>query len=165
MASDHSIFYRFKYTFIGLIISLGVLLVNLYFNLDLFDRYTSFLASGSPYNVDEIILSATILLFFIIFDVLRRVRKETLENEKLKIYKAMMYSHNHIINNFLNQVLLFKMTAEETPGFDPLMLKQYDEIVNETLKMIDSVGSITDISEDSIIESITPKPPDPQKSP
>ena len=44
------------------------------------------------------------------------------EREKIKIYKAMIKYTNHIINNFLHQMMISKQTAENTLGFDPEVL-------------------------------------------
>ena len=46
------------------------------------------------------------------------IKKIKLENAKLRIYKAMLSSSHHILNNFIYQMDIFKITAEDTPGFD-----------------------------------------------
>ena len=52
---------------------------------------------------------------------------------------------------------LFKMTAEDTPGFDPDVLSIYDQIIRDASMQIDALGSITNIDESSIHAAVAPK--------
>jgi hypothetical protein len=69
----------------------------------------------------------------------------------------MMSAIHHILNNFLNQMQLFKMTAEDTPGFDHEILSLYDQIIDETSTQIGALSSITRINEVSISTSVSPQ--------
>lgn len=80
------------------------------------------------------------------------------EREKIKIYKAMIRSTHHILNNFLQQMLIFKLTAEETPGFDRQVLSMYEQIIEDATKQIGALSRISNIDEKSIYESIAPQP-------
>ena len=81
------------------------------------------------------------------------------EEDKIKIYKAMIVSTEHILNNFLNQMLIFKLTAQETPGFNQEVLLMYDKIINNATTQIDALRSITTVDDISIHEAIAPKKP------
>jgi predicted PurR-regulated permease PerM len=80
------------------------------------------------------------------------------EKEKIKIYKAMIKSTHHILNNFLNQMMIFKLTAEDTPGFDHNVLSLYEKIIEDATTQIDALSSITTIDEISICTSVAPQP-------
>ncbi|MCK4837816.1 MAG: hypothetical protein KAS94_03380 [Desulfobulbaceae bacterium] len=80
------------------------------------------------------------------------------EMEKIKVYKAMIHSTHHILNNFLNQMMIFKLTAEETPGFDYDVLSLYEKIIEDASIQIDALSSITNIDEISIRESVASQP-------
>ena len=69
----------------------------------------------------------------------------------------MLASTHHVLNNFLNQMQIFKMTAERTPDFDPNVLTLYSRIMKDAKEQIDALGSITDIDEASIHNSVAPK--------
>lgn len=73
---------------------------------------------------------------------------------KIKVYKAMIHSAHHILNNFLNQMMIFKLTAEDTPGFDPKILSLYDKIIGDATTQIDALSSITTIDDISIREAL-----------
>lgn len=80
------------------------------------------------------------------------------EEEKIKIYTAMINSTHHIMNNFLHEMMLFKLTAEETPGFDHDVLALYEEIIADASRQIEALSSITNVDEESIYASVALKP-------
>jgi hypothetical protein len=109
------------------------------------------------YEIDEFIIPLFVFLVFTCLDLLKRQKQNKINQEKLSIYKAMLSSSHHVINNFLNQMQIFKITAEDTPEFDPDILKLYEGIIEKASEQIDSLGSITSINEESIFQSVAPK--------
>jgi hypothetical protein len=51
-------------------------------------------------------------------------------------------------------MLLFKLTADETVGFNPEVLKQYDKIIDEATAQINALNCLTHPDEDNILETI-----------
>ncbi len=150
---------NFKLTLIGLAISLSITLGLIYFEIDLFEKLIEILEYLKKFEVDEFIISLSILGTFALFDLLNRQRSQRfqIEFEKRKVYIAMMSSFSHIINNFLNQLQFFKMIAEEIPEFDPDILSCYDQVAEEVSRQVDALGSISNINETSIITSVAPQ--------
>ncbi len=150
-------------TLIGFAVSIVFFAVSLIFGLDTFEALTDVLAGMEEYEVDELFLALSMLSIFASLDALRRRRKRKIESEKLKIYTAMLSSTRHILNNFLNQMLLFKLTADKNPGFNPDVLAMYDQIIENTTAQINSLAEITEINETSIEASVSPKEPSEKK--
>jgi hypothetical protein len=69
----------------------------------------------------------------------------------------MVSSTHHILNNFLNQMQLFKLTAQDTPGFDPQILSLYDRIIKDATNQIEALSNIEKVNETTIQESVIPK--------
>jgi len=149
---------NYKLTLIGLAISVVVLLIAIFFEVDLFEQLSYFLQSLEKYEVDEFIIPIAIVVAFTLFDLIRRQRSQKIELEKIKIYQAMMSSTHHILNNFLNKMQLFKMEAEDNPGFNPDILTFYDKIIEDASMKIDALGRVTNINESSIHAAVTPQP-------
>lgn len=147
---------QYRITFLGLVISLSVLFISIFFDVDFFERFVSLLHELEHYEVDELIIPLAIFFMFSSVDILKRNRLNKVHCENLKIYTAMMRSTRHILNNFLNQMQLFKLTAEETPNFSPEILALYDEIIDEATRQINALGSVHRIDELSIHEAVTP---------
>lgn len=148
---------NYRLTILGLVISVITWVVTIAFELDLFERMNSVLEDVEEYEIDELIIPLFIFFFFTLADSIRRRKYKTVELEKIKIYRAMMASTHHILNNFLNQMQLFKMTADRTPGFSPEILSLYEQIISEASRQIEDLGNITSISESEIENSIIPK--------
>lgn len=148
---------KYSLTLIGFVISIAILLFSITSDLDLFEKFVNYLSIMENYEVDEFIIPFFIFCLFAFFDLRKRQKEYKIEHEKLLIYKAMLSSSHHVLNNFLNQMQLFKITAEETPDFDPDILKLYSVILKKASEQIDSMSNITNIDEESIFNSVSPK--------
>ncbi|WP_297766560.1 hypothetical protein [uncultured Muriicola sp.] len=62
--------------------------------------------------------------------------------EKVEIYTSMLQANNHILNNFLNKMYLFKMEADESKDFDKEILAEYSGIIDETKAQIKNLEGI-----------------------
>ncbi len=149
---------NYTITFIGLGLSVLLLIASITFNVDLFEKLVDLLNNLEQYEIDELIIPVLIFLLFAFVDVIKRNRFEKVNTEKFKIYSAMMSSTQHILNNFLNQMQLFKLTAEDTPKFNKEVLALYDEIIDDAEMQIKALGNVNHISELSIHEAVAPKP-------
>ena len=127
------------------------------FELDPADLLMDFLKSTEKYELDEFFLALFIFLCFLAIDLFQRQKQMKIEEEKINVYTAMLSSAHHILNNFLNQMQLVKITADNTPGFDQRVLDLYDRIMHDAEKQMQKLGNLTEISEETIKESVKPK--------
>lgn len=79
------------------------------------------------------------------------------EREKREIFNATMAAVQHILNNFLNNMLLFKMAAEDSKDFDKETLDLYDDVIHEAETQIKILGSTQELTAQQIHQSIYPK--------
>jgi len=149
--------HKHKLTLIGLVLSGSIYLFCIVLELDLFEKSIILLEGLEKFELDEIIIPVFVFFVFLLLNKRRRLKAIKLENEKLKIYKAMLSSSHHILNNFLQQMNLFKITAEETPGFDNEVLLCYEEIIEATVAQIDSLSNLDKIDESTIRTSVMGK--------
>jgi len=147
---------NYKLTLIGLSISLVVYLSTIISGIDLFERLIVIMEDFEDYEIDEFFIPIGIFFVFALFDR-QKAHEFQIEFEKIKVYKAMMSSTHHVLNNFLNQMQLFKLEAEDTPEFDPEILNLYGQIIEEASLQIDALGSITKVNDISIRSSVKPK--------
>ncbi|MBQ4822484.1 hypothetical protein [Aquimarina sp. MMG016] len=145
---------KYKLTLIGLVLSVFFYFTAITLELELFEKFIAFLASIEQFEVDEIIIPLLIFFVFLFIDTYRRSKKVEVENAKLNIYKAMLSSSHHILNNFVYQMDIFKLTAEDTPGFDAKILAFYEDIISNTSHQINSLSNLTTIDEYSIRSSV-----------
>ena len=152
---------HYKLTWTGLALALLIPAIAGIFEIELFELLLDWFKSVEKYELDELFFGLFIFLCFLVADLLRRRKQRKLEQkiekEKISIYAAMLSSAHHILNNFLNQMQLVKITADNTPGFDPKVLALYDTIMRDAEKQIDELGSLPEINEKAIRESVRPK--------
>lgn len=148
---------RINFSILGLILGIIIYLINLISGFDLFEKSLAMIMKMEMFEIDEFIIPLLIFILFTIIQLVKNDKTNTVTNEKLNIYKAMVSSSHHIINNFLNQIQLIKITAEEFPDFDPEVLELYEKTVNETKKQIESLSNLTQIDVETIYNSVAPK--------
>lgn len=145
---------NYKITIIGLLVSMSTYYTAIFLEIDLFEQLLLLLAALKHYDFDQLIIPLLIFSVFLVLDMRRRAKKIKLENAKLNIYKAMLSSSHHILNNFIYQMDIFKITAEDTPGFDAKILAFYEDIISNTSHQIHSLSNLSNIDEYSIRTSV-----------
>lgn len=148
--------HNYRLIIFGAATSIIVYIFTTVFDLDLFERLVHVLEKFEGYELDEVLIACSIFALFVIIDVIKKQKQHKIEIEKIKIYKAMLSSTHHILNNFLNQMQLFKMSAEDTKDFPADVLDLYDQIMEEASSKIDALGAITNIDATSILSSVAP---------
>ena len=150
---------KYRLSLVGFTIAAVIFTISVIYDLDFFERFVASLNIMEAYEIDEFIIPLFILSIFVLLNLFKRKKEYKIKHEKLIIYKAMLSSSHHVLNNFLYQMEIFKMTAEETPGFDPDILKLYDEIIEKASQQINNLATIKTIDEASIVDSVSPKMP------
>lgn len=79
------------------------------------------------------------------------------EKEKREIYVSMLHASQHILNNMLNQLLLFKMEAERSTDFNKKLLHQFDDVFNEANSLVMRLSNVSHLTTEGIKNSISKK--------
>jgi signal transduction histidine kinase len=145
-----------RLTILAILFSFAYSWVVLYLHWEIFEYCVDCLGALERYELDEVVLPAVVVLIAVLADAIRRQKISAIEVEKARVYKAMIYSVHHVMNNFLNQMQLFKMAADMTPGFDPKMLELYESVIRDALTQIQALSTITKIDEGTITKSVLP---------
>ncbi len=148
---------KYRYTLIALVFAGACLFAAFALNFDLFEHVVASLKSAERFELDEFIIPALALVIALLTDGVRKNTGIKIEAEKVKIYKAMVFSVHHIMNNFVNQMQLFKMEADDTPGFDRRVLELYDGVIADATRQITALSSVTKLDENAIKKSVAPK--------
>lgn len=142
------------WTLVGLVIAVLLLGFDLFLELDLFESFAGLLESVEEYEIDEFIIPSMILIICSLIDFIRLNKDRKAEQEKIKIYKAMVQASDHVLKNCLNQMLLIRYEAEEMPDFDPKTIEIFDQSMHEAMNQLKSLGNLDDVDEDKIGRSI-----------
>ena len=113
-----------------------------------------------PTDIDELWMRMVIIMSFIGFGVYVDYHMKLLhakEKEKREIYLATAGSAQHIINNLLNQMQLFKMEAEANTELNEGVVALYDNAINEGKFLVKKLSSIDVLTREKIKQSVYPE--------
>ena len=113
-----------------------------------------------PSEFNELWMRCIIFVMLIIFGIFAdyhtlKVGKK--DAEKLEVYRAMLGGTQHILNNFLHSMILFRSEAEDSKDFDKDILKLYDRVINDVTGKINNLENIENPNKQTIEERFKPK--------
>jgi len=100
-----------------------------------------------PDDFNELWMRAVIVLLVILFGIYadsstRKLLIKEKQLEATRIYDSMIYASQHILNNLLNQMQLFKMEALKSNDFDREIIKLYDNAIDEATNLIQRLSQV-----------------------
>jgi signal transduction histidine kinase len=147
---------QYKYTLGGLIFSLIILL---------FGRAVHFFAEeAAPVHAlpqsphDRIMFLLVFFLLVLLGYFADRSTRNLIahEEEKLRIFTSAVSASQHILNNFLNNMLYFQQQARESRALDEKTLELLVTVIHDAAGQLKKLGEISEISENKIRETIYP---------
>lgn len=78
------------------------------------------------------------------------LRDQQREAEKARLYRQTMQAVQHVLRNFLNQIQVVTLEAEDTPDFDPETLDLAQRTICEAEESIAELSALQDLSERSL---------------
>ena len=128
---------------IALLLAVSILAGSLFWNLDLFDLGLREILRIENNKWDEFASAFVLIITGLVIDQLREQRvarrRSEIEQQRLRVLKATMRTVQDIVNNFLNNIQLFRMEAEDGP-LSVESLKLFDDLINETAEKLKALG-------------------------
>jgi|WetSurMetagenome_2_1015567.scaffolds.fasta_scaffold17386_3 hypothetical protein len=100
-----------------------------------------------------VLITTLLLYFFINRDYQKLIIKE---QEKIDIFRATIQAVHHILNNFLNSMILFRFEAENCEAFDKQILEIYDNVIDSAQIQLQHLSSVHELTEEQIKKSVFP---------
>ena len=110
-----------------------------------------------PSASNELWMRIVIVFLITLFGILSDSFTNKIIHKQMEVartYNSMLHVSQHIMNNLLNQMELFKLEALKQEGFDQDVLKLYDNSINEASDLIETLSKVEDISEGHIWGSV-----------
>lgn len=148
---------RYKWTVTGFVLALIVWTYIAWQDIDAFEYVADLMNQFEHYELNDLVLPILLFYTFLMADLFRRHERLRVQAEKLSVYRKMMKAVNHIMNNFLQKMLAFRLAAENTTGFDPKALDLYNQIISEADEQIQALGSLEQ-PEEELIEQVISHP-------
>jgi hypothetical protein len=102
-----------------------------------------------PYEADDVVVVFLLMSGGMVVDVMiaSRWRKRALEiqQQRLRVFKATMRTVHDIVNNYLNNLQLFRLESETLLPAESLAL--FDQLLHETATKLQVLGDLDDTPE------------------
>jgi signal transduction histidine kinase len=148
---------RYKYTLGALAVALTIPLIGGLYHYLIEGREVFRYLPQTPHDRRmALTISCIILAMGRLLDRNNRVLQQH-EEEKRRLFRSAISASQHILNNFLNNMLYFQHKAKESKALDPETLKLYDQVIHDAAEQLRKLGELSDISENSIRATVYPK--------
>jgi hypothetical protein len=136
-----------RVTMVAGVLAIAMIVTAMLTNFDVVKLNLKFLNSIEKFEFDDVLCGLVLIFVAMGIDraLLRRRQRSEIEARELKTLKATMRTVQHIVNNFLNNMVLFQIEADAVMprGFcDPL-----GELIQQTAQELKTLGDLESIRE------------------
>lgn len=113
-----------------------------------------------PAEINELWMRVVIVILLVCFGIYADKHTKTMlekEKEKHIIFRATIYSTEHILNNLMNQMVYFKMIADKKNVFDSEDNELYENAIKKGKELVARLSSVEKLTEEDIKDSVSPK--------
>ncbi|TCS64381.1 hypothetical protein [Varunaivibrio sulfuroxidans] len=149
---------RMKGTIIALMVVIVYTFLSAALKVDIFTDLVASLTFMETTKSEELILLGFSALLGLGIDLnrarLNEKRRRDIDAHRLRTMHATMATVHDIVNNFLNNLQLYRLQAERSKAFSPEVLKEFDEVVAQTAARLREIDSLKQITVQERIEGI-----------
>jgi hypothetical protein len=135
-----SLIARFRFTLIAFVVGGLLIVLALFTQFNLVRTGLEKLEGIEGKDVDDLLVAILLLVVGIVVDAVMTQRRAQMEARQLETLQATMRTVQDLVGNALNNLLLFRMEAED--HVSPEALKQFDDIVHGTAQKLVQLGSV-----------------------
>jgi hypothetical protein len=146
-----SFWIEMRFTLAGVLLGTGLILTAVFTKIDLVRLNLNLLESLHQREVDDMLTGLALMLAGLIVDSLlsrnrvRRRQQAEIEAQKIRTHKATMRTVQDIVNNFLNNLMLFEMPAKG--NLPDGSLDTVEELIQHTANQLRSLGDLESVVE------------------
>jgi hypothetical protein len=158
-----SLLVEMRFTLAGVLLGTGLILTAVLTQIDLVRLNLNLLEFLHRREADDILTGLTLMLAGLTVDRLlsrnrrRRRQRDEIEAQKIRTHKATMRTVQDIVNNFLNNLMLFEMPAKDNMPHGSL--DTVEELIHHTAQQLRSLGDLESVEETSLAAGIGIKYP------
>lgn len=144
-------FSSFKNTIAGGIVGVAIVVYGFLSEKDIFEYLLGILEYLEHFEIDEFLIAGAGITSGLLLDlILNRRQKERyieLQEQRLRVLRATMRTVQDIVNNFLNNLSLFRLEAEDRGALSESSLQTMDSLIQETSARLNALGELQDTPE------------------
>ncbi len=142
---------RYKVSLAAVVFSIFYMFMYSLVNIDIFRLLVTFLEKIEELKAEEVFLGSVFILIGILIDNIRfwrkKISKRKIEKEKLATLRLTMTTVHDVVNNFLNNLLIFRLEAEKSAALKEESLKMFDELTADTADKLREIGDLEEVFE------------------
>ena len=144
-----------NYTLKGILLSVTYWIVEMLIHGFLFNETIEIF----PSDANELWMRGVIIFLLVGFGIYADRKTRQLlarEEETRKIYLATVTATQHVMNNFLNQMQLFRFEAEKKNCLNDRAAALLDGLIRDGADQIQKLSSVKELTEENIKRSVYP---------
>jgi len=138
-----------KITLSSLAVFGGLLYFDLKYDLDFSSRTIEFVHDMEKLRVDEIAICAVVILLGIIIDgvVLLNwmAEKRRLHAARMEVMEKALLKTQHIVNNYLNEMLMFKIELEKYEHLPRVEIERFGAAIYRAAEELEKIENLEDL--------------------
>jgi len=140
---------RLKSTLVGAVITGILLFIDLKYDLDFSERVVDFFHSIEQWQIDEIALCSLAILLGMAADLAllihRMIEKRRLHAARMEVMEKALLKTQHIVNNYLNEMLLFKIELEKRDSIPKVELERFGNAIYHAANELEKIERLEDL--------------------
>ncbi|MBU2511561.1 hypothetical protein KJ966_09480 [bacterium] len=137
---------RYKASLMAVLVSMVIISLALFGQIEIFEHLIFVLEYCEKAELDELLLCAILILIGSVFDARRLIKDKKhqlyVEEQRLVVLQATMMTVQDIVNNFLNNLYIFKKEAENTSALSPVSIERLNSMIFETSRKLKLIGDL-----------------------
>ncbi len=148
----------YKFTAVLFVISISILFLTLTDRIEVFEYIVVFFEVLEAYEIDEFFLVVFLLSLGLVIDfrliLLKRKTISIIKDKEIAVLKATMNNVLDIVNNYLNQIQLLSIEAEESGKVSKKNIKLIETLTFETSERLKKLANLQEIVIDKTISGV-----------
>jgi hypothetical protein len=136
-------------TFIGAFLALNLVLAAWVGDFDFIKLHLTLLDRIQKHQIDDFVVAFVLIFVGLAFDgwvsEQRKLRQAEIEEQRLKVLRATMRTVQDVMNNFLNQMQLFRLEADSVLPEESL--EAFDELIEQASGKLKALGNLDEARE------------------
>ncbi len=136
----------FKNTIAGGIVGVAIIVYGFLSEKDIFEYLSALLDYLEHLEADEFLIAGATISAGLLLDLLLNKRQKEryieLQEQRLRVLRATMRTVQDIVNNFLNNLSLFRLEAEDKGALSESSLRVMDSLIQETSAKLNALGEL-----------------------
>lgn len=139
----------FRATLIGTALFGLLLYLDLKYNWDLSEQIIRLVHRIEKWEIDEIVICATAILIGLAIDIIvllnQMQERRRLHAARIEVMEKALLKTQHIVNNYLNEMLIFKIELEKHEHMPKAEIERFGAAIYRAAEELEKIENLEDL--------------------